>query len=56
MTMEQIGLLFDTGRKGDADAAAAAFDGGPVGKEAAMLDGVDDDEKQQSQPKVAHRE
>lgn len=55
MTIEQIGVLFDTGRKGDADAAAAALDTGVAGKEAAMREDVDQAEKQ-PHTNVAHKE
>lgn len=56
MTIEQIGVLFDTGRKGDADAAAAALDHGPSDKAEAMA--LEDNEEAEKQPraKVDHKD
>lgn len=54
MTIEEVSVLFDTGRKGDAQAAANKFDHGK-GKEEGLIDDIDDNEKQ-LHTKVAHAE
>ncbi|KAI1344255.1 general substrate transporter [Xylariaceae sp. FL0016] len=53
MTIEEISVLFDTGRKGDAEAATRRLDN--RGTDKALGDDFDDDEKQQ-RPVVTHAE
>lgn len=46
MTIEEVSMLFDTGRKGDAAAAAAKLEmEGKTGKDGVMRDEDDDVEK-----------
>lgn len=53
MTIEEVSVLFDTGRKGDAQAAARQFNTGKDGKEDALTYDLDDHEEKQPHINVA---
>lgn len=57
MTIEEVSVIFDTGRKGDAQAAALHFDHGKERKELELItDAVDDAEKNPKAKTVSHIE
>ena len=56
MTIEEVSVLFDTGRKGDAQAAARQLDNGRRTKEEGMVEDIDDAEKQPATKVVSHAE
>lgn len=46
MSIEEVSVLFDTGRKGDPDAAARQLHLGASEKERALAEDIDDPEKE----------
>lgn len=52
MTIEEVSVLFDTGRKGDAAAAARKFNNDKSEKEREMLGDDDDVEKEPTISKI----
>jgi len=57
MTIEEVSVIFDTGRKGDAEAAALHFAHGKEGKELTPIETeVDDSERNPKAKNVSHIE